>query len=99
VITRIVETRPPLCRRGCNAQPWQLTVTKGAHRPLSATRTLAQEIAKGHPPPRSSLAHIGQWRLRHRRRACGFQLYDAVAIDKADCAGRAAQIWRELCAI
>ncbi|MEH6675028.1 MAG: nitroreductase family protein [Sulfitobacter sp.] len=93
VITRIVETARHV-PSWCNAQPWQLTVTKGAATDRFRD-ALAQEIAKGTPPaadldwPASYSGVYGD-----RRRACGFQLYDAVGIDKADRAGRAAQMVR-----
>lgn len=93
VITRIVETARHV-PSWCNAQPWQLTVTKGAATDRFRD-ALAQEIAKGTPPaadldwPASYSGVYGD-----RRRACGFQLYDAVGIDKADRAGRAAQMMR-----
>ena len=83
VITRIVETARHV-PSWCNAQPWQLTVTKGAATDRFRD-ALAQEIAKGTPPaadldwPASYSGVYGD-----RRRACGFQLYDAVGIDKAD---------------
>jgi len=93
VITRIVETARHV-PSWCNAQPWQLTVTRGAATDRFRD-ALAQEIAKGTPPaadldwPTSYSGVYGD-----RRRACGFQLYDAVGIDKADRAGRAAQMMR-----
>ena len=93
VITRIVETARHV-PSWCNAQPWQLTVTKGAATDRFRD-ALAQEIAKGTPPaadldwPASYSGVYGD-----RRRACGFQLYDAVGIDKAARAGRAAQMVR-----
>jgi len=48
VITRIVETARHV-PSWCNAQPWQLTLTKGAATD-SFRDALAREIAKGTPP-------------------------------------------------
>jgi len=93
VITRIVETARHV-PSWCNAQPWQLTLTKGAATE-SFRDALAREIAKGTPPspdldwPTSYSGVYGD-----RRRTCGFQLYDAVGIKKSDRAGRAAQMLR-----
>ncbi len=78
----------------CNAQPWQVTITKGAA--TDAFRTLMTETASKGTPPQPDL----EWPTKYtgdyadRRRTCGFQLYDAVGIAKEDRAGRAAQMLR-----
>ncbi|MEP2919344.1 nitroreductase [Sulfitobacter sp.] len=78
----------------CNAQPWQVDITKGAGTERLRA-ALIDTAAKGTPmtpdldwPTRYSGAY-GQ-----RRRNCGFQLYRAVGVEKADRAGRKAQMLR-----
>ncbi|MEW9921521.1 nitroreductase [Marimonas sp. MJW-29] len=78
----------------CNAQPWQVTITKSAA--TEAFRTHIHAIAKKGTPPQPDL----DWPAKYsgiygeRRRTCGFQLYEAVGIDRADRKGRAAQMLR-----
>ena len=63
IITRIVDAARHV-PSWCNAQPWQLTITKGAATDRFRD-ALALEIAKGTPPrPRSGLADLLQRRLR-----------------------------------
>ncbi|MEO9684945.1 MAG: nitroreductase [Tateyamaria sp.] len=75
----------------CNAQPWQVIVTTGAatdrfrdalYKSASAT-TPTPDL----PWPESYPGVYGQ-----RRRACGFQLYDAVGITKGDRPATTAQM-------
>lgn len=93
VITQIV-TAARRAPSWCNAQPWQLEITRGA-----ATDTLRAALttaATEGTPPKPDLdwpaKYIGDY--ADRRRACGFQLYDAVGIEKSDRAGRQAQMLR-----
>lgn len=78
----------------CNAQPWQVEITRGQGTDTLRT-ALMETAAKGTPPqpdldwPASYSGHY-----KDRRRTCGFQLYDAVGIEKGDRAGRAAQMLR-----
>lgn len=77
----------------CNAQPWQVTVTapeaterfrvalKGAAENGSATPDLAWP--DGYPGVYGD-----------RRRTCGWQLYDAMGVEKGDRAASAAQMMR-----
>ncbi|MEO1777713.1 MAG: nitroreductase [Pseudomonadota bacterium] len=75
----------------CNAQPWQLTITRGEA--TERFRTALYEAAETTAPapdlpwPDGYPGVCGD-----RRRACGFQLYDAVGIDKGDRAASAAQM-------
>ncbi|MEL7262349.1 MAG: nitroreductase [Pseudomonadota bacterium] len=75
----------------CNAQPWQLTITRGDA--TERFRTALYEAAETTAPapdlpwPDGYPGVYGD-----RRRACGFQLYDAVGIDKGDRAASAAQM-------
>ncbi|MDT8333863.1 nitroreductase [Roseomonas gilardii] len=67
----------------CNVQPWQVVVTRGAAtddfrdglRSRAVTHAQAPDIA-------FPVAYDGVY--RDRRRACGFQLYDAVGIAHGD---------------
>jgi nitroreductase len=75
----------------CNAQPWHLTITSGMSTDrFRAAMAKAVETA-GHNadlpfPDRYDGAY------RDRRRTCGWQLYEAVGIEKGDRAGSAAQM-------
>lgn len=76
----------------CNAQPWQVTVTKGAA--TDRFRDFIYAIAKKGTPPQPDL----EWPAKYagvygeRRRTCGFQLYEALGIEKSDRPGRAKQM-------
>lgn len=78
----------------CNAQPWQVSITKGAA--TDAFRTLMMETASTGTAPTPDLAwprgYSGDY--AERRRTCGFQLYDAAGIEKGDRAARAQQMLR-----
>jgi nitroreductase len=92
-LTRIVDTARHV-PSWCNAQPWQVEITRGAG--TDRLRNTLMETAQAGTPPTPDLAwptkYSGDYALR--RRTCGFQLYDAVGIDKANRAGRAAQMLR-----
>jgi nitroreductase len=78
----------------CNAQPWQVEITRGAGTD-SLRDALMAEAGKGTPPQPDldwPKGYSGEYLAR--RRTCGFQLYDAVGIEKGDRAGRAAQMLR-----
>jgi nitroreductase len=93
IISRIVQTARYV-PSWCNAQPWQLSVTKGEA--TDRFRTALTKAATEGTAPEPDLAwpkgYSGVY--NDRRRTCGFQLYDAVGIDKADRAGRTAQMLR-----
>lgn len=78
----------------CNAQPWKVTVTRGAA--TEAFRTVLLDAAQGGTPPNPDLPWPEGYPGLHgaRRKTCGFQLYEAVGIDRGDRAGRAAQMMR-----
>lgn len=75
----------------CNAQPWQLVVTSGAE--TDRFRDALYATASTTPP-----APDLDWPTGYpgvygdRRRACGFQLYDAVGVTKGDRAAGNAQM-------
>ncbi|MEQ6247285.1 nitroreductase [Sulfitobacter sp. HNIBRBA3233] len=78
----------------CNAQPWQVTLTRGAG--TERLRQALMEAASNGTAPAPDL----DWPTKYtgayaeRRRACGFQLYDAVGIEKSDRQGRMQQMLR-----
>jgi nitroreductase len=92
-LTRIVETARHV-PSWCNAQPWQVEITRGAA--TDRLRKALLETASAGTPPAPDL----DWPKKYsgayseRRRTCGFQLYDAVGIEKSDRAGRMAQMLR-----
>ncbi|GAA6163172.1 nitroreductase [Pelagimonas sp. KU-00592-HH] len=75
----------------CNAQPWQVTVTSGeateAFRKVMLTAFDSESAATDFPPPSG---YSGA--RKARRQTCGLQLYEAVGIERADKAGRTAQM-------
>lgn len=78
----------------CNAQPWQVTVTRGSG--TDRFRKALQTAAKKGVPPAPDL----EWPKKYsgvygdRRRHCGFQLYDAAGVEKSDRQARMAQMLR-----
>ena len=92
VIERIITTarRVP---SWCNAQPWQLTVTSGPETDSLRAALRDQAMAGGHDPDLPFPAsYPGVY--RDRRRTCGWQLYEAVGVEKGDRAGSARQNMR-----
>lgn len=75
----------------CNAQPWQVHVTRPAQTQAFSQMLLAQV---GATPPQPDIAWPAAYTgaYQQRRRDCGFQLYDAVGIAREDKAARAAQM-------
>lgn len=75
----------------CNAQPWHLIVTSGAEteRFRDALYATASTTA---PTPDMPWPEGYPDVYGDRRRACGFQLYDAVGIEKGDRAASAKQM-------
>ena len=75
----------------CNAQPWQVTVTAGPEtdRFRHALFSYAEENAMQHDleVPRQ---YTGIY--RDRRRTCGWQLYEAVGVEKGDRAASGEQM-------
>ncbi|WP_407492098.1 nitroreductase [Pseudooceanicola sp. MF1-13] len=74
----------------CNAQPWQVIVTKGEQ--TEGLRSALMKAAGVRPeapdipgPEGYSGAH------KDRRRTCGWQLYEAVGVEKGDRQGSARQ--------
>lgn len=90
VIETIVRTAQ-LVPSWCNAQPWQVIVTRGAETEkfkvamanVVATASINSDIA-------FPVKYAGEYLAR--RRACGWQLYQAVGVEKGDRAGAAKQM-------
>ena len=92
-ITRIVDAARHV-PSWCNAQPWQVSVTKGAATDTFRDALLAEarKRTKAAPDLAWPTGYSGEY--ADRRRTCGFQLYDAVGIEKHDSAARHAQMLR-----
>ena len=75
----------------CNAQPWQVTVTRPA-RTAALSQALLAAVETGAPQPDLDWPRQYVGVYQERRRTCGFQLYDAVGISREDRAGRTAQM-------
>lgn len=92
-ITQIIDAAR-LVPSWCNAQPWQVTVTRGAA--TDRFRQMLGDVVGAGTVPAPDL----DWPKRYsgdyaaRRRTCGFQLYDAAGIDKSDRSARRAQMMR-----
>jgi nitroreductase len=74
----------------CNAQPWQVTVTRGAETDRFRAALLD---AVAHDAPQPDLPWPESYPGAHgaRRRECGLQLYEAVGIARSDRTARAEQ--------
>ena len=77
-----------------NAQPWEVVVTSG--RATDSFRALMTEKQVSGAPRDPDLAFPREYRDTYlaRRRACGFQLYDAVGVQRGDKQGYARQTLR-----
>ena len=75
----------------CNAQPWQVLITRGTA--TDDFRTAMVAHVESGAAPNSDLANPRAYQgvYRERRRECGFQLYDAVGIGRDDRAAAQAQ--------
>jgi nitroreductase len=77
----------------CNAQPWQVIVTEGAE--TQAFRAGLQKAVETTTPRWDIEGPTGYSGVyADRRRTCGWQLYDAVGVQKGDRAGSGAQMMR-----
>jgi nitroreductase len=67
----------------CNSQPWQAHITRGTATERFRDRLF--EYASNHPPePDYPFPREYRGVYLERRRACGFQLYDALGIARGD---------------
>ena len=67
----------------CNAQPWQVIITKGAATERFR-RSLCDHVAKNSPAPDMAFPREYRGAYLERRRACGFRLYEAVGVARGD---------------
>jgi nitroreductase len=77
-----------------NAQPWEVIITSG--RATDRFRALMTDKQVSGAPREPDLAFPREYRETYlaRRRACGFQLYDAVGVQRGDKQGYARQSLR-----
>lgn len=75
----------------CNAQPWQLIITDGAETDRFRD-ALYDHATTSAPAPDMDWPKGYPGIYGDRRRACGFQLYDAVGIEKGDRVSSAKQM-------
>ncbi len=77
----------------CNAQPWQVVITRGEETDRFRAGLQAEVQSASHTPdipfPDN---YSGVYQAR--RRTCGFQLYQAVGIERGDRAGRSDQMMK-----
>lgn len=70
----------------CNAQPWQVTVTRGQE--TERFREALLKTAREDPDPDFDWPKSYPGATGSRRRTCGYQLYEAVGIARDDRAAR-----------
>lgn len=92
-LIRIIETARHV-PSWCNAQPWQVEITRGAG--TERLRRALMQAARAASPPAPDLTWPSTYSgaYAERRRTCGFQLYEALGIEKSDRAGRREQMLR-----
>ena len=77
----------------CNAQPWRVLVTKGdATKNFSDVLVKAAEAGPMQPDFDWPVQYTGEY--QDRRRVCGYQLYDALGIQREDRERRADQMMK-----
>ena len=75
----------------CNAQPWQVVVTRGAETDRLRA-ALAREVAEAAHAPDLPFPERYDGIYKARRSECGWALYDAVGVTKGDRAASTAQM-------
>ena len=89
-IERIVATAQKV-PSWCNAQPWQVTVTRGAQTDRLRDALFAEaSTAAAQPDISFPTRYDGVYKTR--RSTCGWALYEAVGVEKGDRAGSARQM-------
>lgn len=77
----------------CNAQPWQVDITaRGETKRLAAA--LTEHVMKNTPAPDLPFPSGYSGAHQERRRACGWQLYEAVGVEKGDRAASAREMMK-----
>lgn len=79
----------------CNAQPWQVVATRGEATESFRT-ALLEAASRDNPNPDMKWPASYPGVYGERRRACGYQLYDAVGIERGDYAARAEQSMKNM---
>ncbi len=75
----------------CNAQPWQVTITSGEETDRFRAAMIEEAQTGTHDPDLPfPTGYSGAY--RDRRRTCGWQLYEAVGVEKGDRDGSARQM-------
>lgn len=77
----------------CNAQPWKVSLTSGADTDR-LREALAAAVADGKPAPDLPFPEGYTGEHRDRRRTCGWQLYEAVGVEKGDREGSAREMMK-----
>ena len=77
----------------CNAQPWEVSITSG-ERTDALRAAMNDAVNAGKPAPDVSFPEGYSGLHRDRRRACGWQLYEAVGVEKGDRAGSAREMMK-----
>jgi len=67
-----------------NVQPWQVTLTSGAATQRLREMMVKRATASKQDPPHIDWPAAYEGVYKDRRRACGFQLYEAVGIERGD---------------
>lgn len=75
-----------------NVQPWKLTITTGEATDKFRSALHARAAAGASPEPDLDWPTDYPGALGERRRTCGYQLYEAVGIERHDHAARTAQM-------
>lgn len=91
VIEEIVDTAR-LTPSWCNAQPWQLAITRGAETDRFRDALYEHAMSGAAPGPDLEWPRSYPGIYGDRRRAVGWQLYEAVGVEKGDRAGSARQM-------
>ena len=78
----------------CNAQPWQVAITRGQGTDTFREKLMAEATKGTAPQPDLDWPAKYSGAYAERRRTCGFQLYDAAGIEKSDRPARMAQMMR-----
>jgi nitroreductase len=73
----------------CNCQPWQLVITRGQATQRFREAVLAHARTGAKPQPDFAFPAAYEGEYRERRKVCGVQLYQSLAIGRED-RGRAA---------
>lgn len=90
VIEEIVQTASK-APTWCNAQPWNVLVTRGAATTsFGYALTQAAESKAMEPDFDWPAQYTGDY--QERRKTCGYQLYEAIGIERGDREGRKAQM-------